>query len=210
MVVMRNIALLSLLAMSCGYSSQYGLRIDGRARAVWQDDHVEVDTSGAPMSPACMQQVAALSHSPRLRLASGELQLSVPIPPVVPDFVVVTGEFWVPRFYGPFIIVSAPGIAPLLPRPPLFIPPLTLHAGPPAPGTAVVSGGGGGGSVGDGRALEVLAAIALIVLPAVAVGLAASRPDDTSENAEAIDQVNAFNDLLRSAGSPCTPTGPPS
>ena len=78
---------------------------------------------------------------------------------------------------------------------------------PPRPlGVAAPSGGSGGApriSGDSGKMWAILAAVALVIMPAVALGLALSRPEDSDTNAEAIDQVNAYNDLLRSAGSPC-------
>ncbi len=73
--------------------------------------------------------------------------------------------------------------------------------GPPGAGVAV-RGGGGGGSGGN-DALTKLAIIALIVLPAVAIGLAVANPESSSSSSQAIDQVNAYNDLVRSGQSAC-------
>lgn len=45
--------------------------------------------------------------------------------------------------------------------------------------------------------------IALAVLPIVDIALAASDPEDSEVSSLSIDTVNAYNDLVRTAGSPC-------
>ena len=64
--------------------------------------------------------------------------------------------------------------------------------------TAVITGGAGG----IGRAMVLLAAIALVVLPIVDLTLAVVPPE-TDRSTDAIDQVNVFNDLARVPGGPC-------
>jgi hypothetical protein len=175
---------------------------------VWRDDHVALDSAGAPLPPACVEQLALLSASGRLRLVSGDLQLNVPTAGVRP-YVVVSMGFFVPRYWGPALVAPAPGLLPPLAAPPLFLPPLRPPLGGLPFGVTRVGGpapiGLGGPPVvdKDGRVWAVLAVIAIVVLPAVAVGLAASRPEDSERNAEAIDQANAYNDWLRAPGAPC-------
>lgn len=207
---MRTLALALALAAGCGYTSSYVAPTDGRPRAVWREDHVVVEPAGAPLGPACAAELGAMSGATRLHLVGGELRLDrfaprgVPVAPIV-----VAAVLWTPRYWGPPIVAPAPGVAPLLPMPPLLLPPpvLALPGGRPtfagAPVPSGVASTGSGPDLGDSRALEVLAAVALVVLPAVALGLALSRPEDSDRNAEAVDQVNAWNDLLRTAGTPC-------
>jgi hypothetical protein len=52
--------------------------------------------------------------------------------------------------------------------------------------------------------MAVIAAAAIIASPIVAWGLAFSRPEPEGEVASAIDRVNAYNDLARSGGNPCS------
>ena len=202
----RALALAALAAAGCGYTSEYVAPIDGRPRAVWQEDHVAVESAGAPLGPACLGELGLVSGADRLHLVAGDLRLQPPSLPGAAPFVIVAAGFWGPRYYGPPIVPPLPGVAPLLPHPPLFLPPPLLRVphprpvivGPPRPG------GGGGPNLGDdGKLWVALAAVTLVVMPAVALGLALARPEDSDANAEAIDQVNAYNDLLRTAGSPC-------
>jgi hypothetical protein len=203
---MRVSVLASLFLLGCAYSSQYTPPADGRARAVWRDDHVVVDTGGVPLWPACMQQLGWVSRSDELRLATGDYPI-VSAPPVGTPFVVVATGFWLPHYWGPPIVAPAPGVAPLLPQPPLFLPTPSLVA--PRPGVVVrpPPSAGAPPSVGNdgGKVLVVLAAVALLAMPALAVGLAAARPESGAANAEAIDQANLLNDWLRTPASPCAP-----
>jgi hypothetical protein len=215
---MRPLWLTALLGLAaCGYSSQYVAPADGRPRAVWHEDHVVVDSANAPLDIGCLQQIGWISDTNKLHLVTGELRMDAPPPPSGGGAggvfaVAVVAGFWAPRYYGPPIVVVRPGVAPILPVPPLFLPAPVLHVPVPHPVGVGVAGPGGsgahvGGGGGDGKAWAILAALALVVMPAVAVGLAAARPEDSDKNAEAIDQVNVYNDLLRSPGSPCTTWG---
>jgi len=69
-----------------------------------------------------------------------------------------------------------------------------------------------GGQAGEllGR-LQIFAVVALLVLPIVAIGLSASSPEEDKASTLAIDAANAFNDLSRSPGNPCSyaQAGPP-
>jgi hypothetical protein len=58
--------------------------------------------------------------------------------------------------------------------------------------------------LGDGKALVVLAVVALIVLPIVDVSLALANPESAKRSSQSIDQVNAWNDLARTPGTPCS------
>jgi hypothetical protein len=197
---MTRVILIALLAAElagCGYISEYDPPLDGRARPVWKENNVVMELSGGGLAPACADELAQTTMSNRLRLSTGELRLD--------------GGYWAPRYYGTQIVVLNPGFAPPLPRPPLFVPrlPIGAHAtvvGPPVfhggggGGAVRGGGGGGGGSSGD---LGKLAIIALIVLPAVAIGMALANPESSTQSSQAIDQVNAYNDLVRSGQSAC-------
>lgn len=184
-----------LLALGCSYTSQYTAPADGRVRPVWHDDRVLVEPSGAAPSAECSRAALDLTRTDVLRQPK--------------EYGVVRREaYWVPRYFGPPIVVAA-GLGPVLPRPPLFVPVLV----PLRPGVAVVGaapalrlGSGGGDS---GKALALLAVIALVVLPVVDVVLAAAPAESVSASAQAIDQVNALNDLMRSDGTPCSYYSPP-
>ncbi len=63
----------------------------------------------------------------------------------------------------------------------------------------------GPSSFGDlARRFQAFAAMALVAMPIVAVALAASDPEDAQTSALAIDATNAYNDLARSLGTPCS------
>ncbi|HLM74431.1 MAG TPA: hypothetical protein VK459_17115, partial [Polyangiaceae bacterium] len=126
----------------------------------------------------------------------------------------VHGGFWVPMYFGPRIVVVHRGVAPT-PR----VRATRVGAGGGGSGVKAVrhGGGGGGGSIagggssggggggGDiGKGAVVLAVVALIALPAIAIGLSLGRTEDEKGTALAIDRVNAYNDLARTPGSPCT------
>ncbi len=174
----------------CAYTSEYTAPQDGRARALWRDNNVVFDPSGAALSEVCAQEMMYLTATGKLRL---------------PPEYRIAGErsYWTPRYYGSPIVVLDPGLAPVLPLPPLFLPSLGIAHSAPLPavlsGGAGISGGGGGGDKG----LAYLAVIVLLVLPAVDLGLALSRPESETKSSQAIDQANAYNDLARSPGSPC-------
>jgi hypothetical protein len=203
---------LALVLGGCAYTSEYVAPPDGRARAVWLNDHVVVQPSGAPIADSCVALLGWVSPSNQLHLLEGDMQIEQ-VQPLEHRLEVRVG-FWIPRYWGPPL-----GRTPLgLPHPPLFLPPrllppdLSLVAakqlggrGGWAPGRVRVSGANAAHMVDAPCLLAVLAAITLVVLPAVTVGLASSRPEDSEKNAEAIDQVNLFNDLARTPGSPCAP-----
>ena len=186
------------LAHACGYASQYQPPRDGRARAIWQESDVVVELSGAPLSPACALELRSASATGKLRLAEGRVE-TLP----------ARNSYWGPLFFGPPIVVVDSAIAPPLLRPPLFLPfaPGALgRVGAPVHGLARPVGGG----LGDegGKALVLVAVVALVVLPIVDVWLALDAPE-SERSPQAIDQVNAFNDLARLPGSPCSWDAPP-
>jgi hypothetical protein len=201
----RTLAVATLAATlaqpGCAYESAYVAPLDGRARLVWKGNDVVADLAGAPAGQACLEQLAAWSPSGHLRFSSGDIKLEAPRP----DRLVVSPAvaFWVPIYFGAPIIAPAPGIVPLLPQPVLFAPSLAL---PGVLGRSAVAGGaavGGGANLDLGKFAVALAVIALVVLPIVDISVAAEAPEG-SRSSEAIEQVNVFNDLARSAYTPCT------
>jgi hypothetical protein len=208
------LGLLIVALGGCAYTSEYRSPIDGRPRPVWRNDHVTVERAGAPMDYACMQALAGVSGSNRLRLVEGDLRVEPVAPPHAPPVGLIVGAaFFVPHYWGPPLVARGPGLLPLMPHPPLLLPPPAFLVPRPPPLALVPplplgSGGGPGLRTDDGQALVALAVIALVVLPAVAVGLAVARPEASAKNAQAIDQVNAYNDWLRVPGWPCSYAAP--
>jgi hypothetical protein len=201
----------------CAYTSEYRAPVDGRPRAVWKDDHVVVERAGAPMDYGCMQSLAGVSGSDRLRLVEGDLKVQPVEPPRahvdVGVGVAVSAAFFVPHYWGPPLMSPAPGMLPLFPAPPLLLPPpVMLVPRPPplavAPPVALASGGGIGSHNDGSQAMVALGVLAVVVLPVVAVVLAATPPEGGAKNAQAIDQVNAYNDWLRVPGWPCSYAAP--
>lgn len=211
--IVAAVTALALAAAGCSYQSTYVAPTDGRARVVWgPHDTPTVDLAGVNPSAECS---AELQRGPELRLP--RLHSHVELPPSAVDF-------WIPRYYGPRIVVVRPGLLPFFPRPPLFVPTLVAPrlAGPVRlPGFGSIAGGltrGGGGGSGSlnlggsreaGAIVVILLVIAATTLPAVALGLAAATPESAGKTSSAIDLANAYNDLARSEGSPCAPTPPP-
>jgi hypothetical protein len=197
---MRAWLWLSLLLMGCSYQSHYTAPLDGRARAVWTGSDVAVELAGAPLADACAAQLGAFAREGRIHLLTGELK---PITIGESDRVHVAPLVWVPVYYGaPLIAVG--GLPPPLPHPPLFSPSLAVGAalvGASKAGAPSAGGGGGGGDLGKIGA--VVAVVAILVLPIVDLTIAVVPAENGTRSAEAIDQVNLYNDLARSAGSPC-------
>jgi hypothetical protein len=196
------LAAVSLAALSgCGsYISEYAPPADGRARAIWLDGKVVVDVAD-PVPAECAAEAGLYSNQPPSSYRSSSR-----------TNVHVHGGFWVPVYFGPRIVVVRRGVAPA-PH---------IHTVRRSPSSASIGGGGSGGSIrkvsgsggsssggggGGGDAGKVLlvslAVIALLALPAIAVGLSVGRTEPERETALAIDQVNAYNDLARTPGSPC-------
>jgi len=136
----------------------------------------------ATLTPMCGAELRRLTGYTELATAAGTLDLAAATEPA--NYHLGISGYWVPRYYGPPIVVVTPGIAPPFMRPPLFLPPLLPRAlgagsvhfggGGFGHGGGHIGGGGGGGS-GGGEAALILAVIALSVLPALDIGLAAAR-----------------------------------
>lgn len=175
--------------MGCSsYTSDYVPIADGRARVVWRDDKLAMDVA-AGASPDCEAALQDPSGSAPYGAAHG-------------SSVRMSGGFWVPVYYGPRIVVVRHGV-PRAPRVALSRVPASATVGAGA-GTVKPSGSGGAGGVGDLKeAIVVTAVLATVALPAIAIGLAAGRPEPEKHTAEVIDQVNAYNDMARTPSSPC-------
>jgi hypothetical protein len=170
----------ALTLIGCGYQSQYIPPADGRARVLWNDDHLVTNLSAFPRTQECYEATWWQRHPAEHR------QLSL-----APDV-------WVPVYYGPDIAVITPGVAPIFSRPLLPSPSLALARAvtqaPPLPSMHL-----------DKELAAILMVIAIAVLPIVDVTFAALQPESDGRSADAIDEVNAYNDLARSAGNPCRP-----
>jgi hypothetical protein len=183
--------LLGLLVglVGCGYTSQYAAPVDGRARPLWAGDHLTNNLAQFARPNGCNEAVYWVQH-PEIEPQQDHFQP----PPTV----------WVPRYYGPDIVVVTPGIAPVLAQPVLFSPSLTiLQAAAAAGRTASQGGSSGGGNLGKEIALVILV-IAIVLVPVVDITVAALRPESDERSGDAIDQANVYNDLARSAGTPCS------
>jgi hypothetical protein len=168
-----------LLLAACGYQSQYTAPADGRARVLWHDDHLSNNLP--PLSDDCHQATWWLRHpaeQPPDRRFS------------------VRHDVWVPVYYGADLVVVTPGVPPLLARPVLFSPSLAV-AQAVAHSTPKLSL--------DKELAAVLMIVAIVVLPVVDITFAALHPEADSRSADAVDEVNAYNDLARSGGNPCQP-----
>jgi hypothetical protein len=173
-------ALLACSLADCGYQSQYAPPNDGRARVLWHDDHLINNVATMAPSDECHRATWWL-RNPNEEPSDRRLSIA----PVV----------WVPRYYGADIVVITPGVPPAFPRPLLFSPSLAVAqaASRSVPKLSL-----------DKELAAILLVIAVVVLPVVDVTFAALRPESDSRSADAIDEVNAFNDLARSAGTPCS------
>lgn len=193
MSIVRLLALAAAIA-GCGYTSEYTPPADGRARAVWVGDGVKVDRSGAAATDACEKEVSRIAGGGALEVAAFH-------------------GWWIPRYYGDPIVVGRAGLAPMLLRPPVFVPRLIVvaHAAP-SPARGVGAGRLPDLNLGGGKdtayVLLVAAAIALIVLPAVDLWMALDHPTSSEDASRAIDRVNVYNDLARWPGSPCAEWDP--
>ena len=212
-----------MLSSGCGYQSSYVAPLDGRARVIWNssDREATVTLAGGGLSQACEVAIRQLTNQERMPLEGSFVRLPELEPTASVTYQVGSygGGYWVPRYYGPNIIVVHPGIPPRMLRPPLFVPSLVrpglpvYRVGAPVGGIGkgglrMGRGGGSGMSSGGGDAgkgLAILAVIAIVVMPVISISLATVRPESERQASEAIDAANAYNDVLRSGNSPCDP-----
>ena len=213
-----------LAGLGCGYESSYVPPSDGRARVIWnsKDSEATVSLSGGGLGRDCQLALRQLTGHARIPVENSFVQLPE-LESASPYRLSGYGqEYWVPRYYGPDIVVIHPGVPPHLPRPPLFVPAAprphvgAIYRGGPSVGGGGRSSGGfrlGGGSGGGGDAgkgLAILAVVAIVVMPVISITLATVRSESEKQAAEAIDAAHALNDMLRSGGSPCQPEAVPS
>lgn len=172
---------LALLATGCGgYTSEYIPPPDGRPRLVWQDNKV-VPMISNPVPGNCSAAVDDLADG-----GSGRVRGRT------------RGGYYTPVRTVTVVHVGGPVIVPV-PRP-ILVP---VRGGGSRGSLGGLSGGGGGGGGDLGKAAIAVAVLAVAVLPFIALGLAAGRPEPEKEVAAAIDRVNAQTDLARTEGSPC-------
>lgn len=191
----------------CGsYTSDYVPPKDGRARVVWVDDRAVASLPSEALGPGCSEAVRNMPADPAQYStyyggSSG----------------VVYYRPWIRVRPAPLIIVSSGG-ASNAPRSVHRTPAAATVGGSSGGGSGSISGpggsssgksggsgGGGGGGGGDlGKAAVVLAVVALLTLPIITLSLGLSRPEPEGDVANAIDDVNAYNDLARLPDSPCT------
>lgn len=191
----RVLALCTLCATGCGYSSQYVPLADGRARPVWSDKDVRLWDGGRPLSAECVGNVAWATGTRTLRLLGGDVDMVQPQAPATPVAGPQGGVHFVPVLVGP----------------PILLPPLPPPLPPPGLGPVHHGARAGGAHLPRSsldselaKVLTVMAVVALVVLPAVDVALAASHPESGERSSDAIDQANALNDLGRTRGTACT------
>jgi hypothetical protein len=219
-VFLLSVVCLLGAAGACAYNTEYIAPQDGRPRVVFDGSDSRVELAGAMLTEDCGIALRQVTDKSSFGATIGLIDLpeqragNYGGPPLI-----VSGGYWVPRYYGPSIYVGSPGFAPRFMRPPIFFSPSMMIAraalprlGPWQPGMPLRGGGGGrggsigrGGSNGDlGKGALLLVILALTVIPAIDIGLAAGRPESDSKSATTTDIVNAYNDLMRSPGSPCS------
>lgn len=179
---------------ACAYTSDYVPRADGRARVVMRDGTAQ---ALVPAPPMCLAAVEAAVEAGAI---------APPPPPGAPPEVFVEVALSHPH---PVHLSAASG-AHGTPGPrlhPAAPAPRPTHPSRPAVGH---SAGHAASKLSESKDLAVVVAVmALVTLPIVAVALASAEPGDSDETAAAIDRVNAFNDLSRIPGGPCAPPPPP-
>jgi hypothetical protein len=175
---------------ACAYNSDYVPPVDGRARVVAIDGTAQ---ALVPAQPSCVEALESA-------LEAGALPVPEPVLAPAPGTYVEVVLSEPDPGHAPHLRAHGPPVHPH----PRVHPSRPVHAARPAArhsaGRAAVS------SMSENENLAIVAAVmALVTLPVVAVALASAQPGNASEIADAIDRVNAFNDLSRLAGSPCAP-----
>ncbi|WP_281326706.1 hypothetical protein [Polyangium sp. 6x1] len=195
---------LGILAGCGSYTSDYVPPQDGRARVVWDDDRAVAFLPSEASARDCSEAVRNLPADPGQYSTYYGGSTGV-----------VYYRPWIIVRPAPVVIVGSSGASNA---------PRAIHR-TPASATASSSSGGGGGSIsgpsgsggsksggggggggggGDlGKAAVVVAVVALVALPIITLSLGLTRPEPEKEVADAIDDVNAYNDLARLPGSPC-------
>lgn len=210
-------------AGACSYHSEYIAPQDGRPRVVFEGSNPHVELAGAALTEECGMAIKQLSGHNSFGTGQGLVEFPDREAPryIGGGPLIVTGGYWVPRYYGPSIYVGSPGLVPRFLRPPIFFSPSMMIARAAVPRISVwrpgmpvrIGGGGGGGSIGRsggggsgdlGKGALLLAIVALTIIPAIDIGLAAGRPESASTSSTSTDVVNVYNDLMRSPGSPCS------
>ncbi|HFE47407.1 MAG TPA: hypothetical protein ENJ18_18280, partial [Nannocystis exedens] len=172
----------SMTACGCGYTSAYVPPDGWRARPLYTGN--EVAMVGSRELPQC-----AVSDE-----STGERQ-GQPLPMMAID----SQGNWVASPHAHVVFWG-----------PVFIPPPFVFV-PPGPhnllfGSLLGAGRGGsgnGGGSGGSMVMAFMAAAAVVASSGVAIGLAASSPEDGEEVAKGIDSVNQHNDRVRERISEC-------
>ena len=182
LLVDRRLAAALALLPGCGYTSTYTAPDGWRARPVYSGNDVE--WIGATELPKCASEPPAPPpHGPP------------------PEALLDDRGYWSPRGH---VFITHVG------------PPHAHVSHPPGPHGLFLSGlrgasgsrgswsasGGGSSSKGAGMVFALAAALALAASSGIAVGLAADPPED-SDVADAIDDINRFNDEARRAIAGC-------
>jgi len=170
---------------SCGYTSRYSPPFDGKARPLWEEDHITNDLTQRDLSPACRDELYWTAHPNEQH----------PAKPVG------SREYWVPAYYGANIVVPSTGTAPQ--RPSVTFDPIAT----PSPTPVIASS-----NVSEPDAIEAvlrfptfIVVLLLVPLwPPIAVAVATSPAESGRPTFDAIDEANAYNDLSRSSGTHCS------
>lgn len=209
-----------LLLGACSYQSSYVAPQDGRPRVIWSaHDNPGIEAAGATPSAECAAELRRLTGHVKLRTTSQSIEL--PDPMAQPTYRIAQAGYYLPAYQGqgpaPFAIL--PRLAPPLVQPPLFSPSLAIAKTVLTKSSGGIRTGGGGsgfsglgglklGGGGGKDPAAILAAIFIVsviaALPAVNIGVSAAHPESATESARATDLVGAWNDLMRTPGSPCS------
>ncbi|MDC3958394.1 hypothetical protein [Polyangium jinanense] len=195
----------------CGsYTSDYVPPKDGRARVLWDDDRVVASLPSEVSGRGCSEAIRNLPADPAQYSTYYGGSTGV-----------VYYRPWIIVRPAPVVIVGSGGGVSNAPRTIHRTPADATVRSPSGGGSGSISGpgggggggksggssgggGGGGGGGGDwGKAAVVVAVVALLTLPIITLSLGLTRPEPEGDVANAIDEVNAYNDLARLPGSPC-------
>jgi hypothetical protein len=188
----------------CTYTSDYVPPQDGRARPIWSENEVVASLPAA--DPSCLEETTALAagQSPRVYVRGGRTvvyggpTIVVWAPPVVR----VHGASGSTRTHGSS--VARRTATPTTP---------TTHAASRSPqrhgagnrgnDTSSTQSSQGKGNPGA-ELVAALAVIAILAMPAITLSIALTNPGADKQSARAVDTVNAYNDLTRTGGTPCS------